>query len=462
MKQPVSLTARLSLLFAASSACVLLVAGLLFEHAGANQFLERDAVELYGKMEFIQNELLHITSPSSIATLPSRLHQIVLGHPGIAIIIADQNGKALFSTGPGRTLDYLSKLNWVNKLQPVTIQYADRTYRVIASRLNLGTTPAQTATVEIGLDISKNQNFLRSFKEFIWFGMVLAMMAMGWLGWVVVRKGLSPLYVLSETMENVSAQRLGTTIPALDSPRELQAVINSFNAMLSKLDDSFQRLSNFSSDIAHELRNPVHALMMQTQVTLSREREITDYRDALQSNMEEFERLSRMISDMLFLAKADNQQLVPKREEIVLHEEIDRLIDYYCVLATDRGITLKRSGTGTLTADQLMLQRALSNLLSNAIRFTPDGMTIEISVEESTEAICISVTNPGPEIPANHLSNIFERLYRVDAARREGGSDNIGLGLAITKSIVTMHGGTINASSCHGLTRFNMTFPNGI
>lgn len=459
MRQSISLTVRLSLLFAASSACVLLVAGLLLEHAGANEFLERDSAELYGKMELIQNELLRINLPVNATTLPLRVHDIVLGHPGIAIIIKSQQGKILFSTGPEDVVRYLSTETWMNKPQPVTVSYSDRSYRVMADRLMLGGTHTQFVNVDIGLDITKNQSFLYDVRQSFWFGMALALMAMGWLGWAVVHKGLAPLHALSETMENVSAQQLGTKISVLNSPSELRVLIHSFNTMLAKLDDSFRRLSNFSSDIAHELRSPVHALMMQTQVTLSQPRETNEYRDALQSNMEELERLSRMISDILFLAKADNKQLTPKREPIVLHNEVDRILEYYSALAADHAITLRRTGLATLDADRLMLQRAVSNLLSNAIRFTPNGGVIEISMKEKDDGVLITVANPGPDIPAIHLPRIFERLYRVDAARREGSSDNVGLGLAITKSIVTLHGGTIDVSSEHGWTRFAMMIP---
>ena len=166
-----------------------------------------------------------------------------------------------------------------------------------------------------------------------------------------------------------------------------------------------------------------------------------------------------MVSDMLFLAKADNSQVAPNREAIDLQAEVAKLFDFYEALASAHHIHLAQSGVATVCADRLMIQRALSNVLSNAIRFTPEGMAIEVTIGENADQAMIAIENPGPEIPAEHLPRIFERLYRVDAARREGNTENTGLGLAIAKSIVEMHGGTISAKSAKGRTCFTITLP---
>jgi two-component system, OmpR family, heavy metal sensor histidine kinase CusS len=459
MRNPVSLTARLSLMFAASAAGVLLVAGLLFERAGDNQFLEHDREELSGKLELIRNELANVTNAQALAGLPLRLRDAVLGHPGIAIAVAQADGTVLFSTGPEGVVQHLLQGGEIGKTELVVWPYADHVYRIAAGRFALGMAGTPPASVAIALDITSDQQFRSAFQQFLWFGMFLAVLAMGWLGWVAVRKGLAPLHEVSATMANVSAQQLDRPMPTADVPRELQELVSSFNRMLGRLDESFRRLLEFSSDIAHDLRTPINNLMMQTQVTLSQERAAGDYRNTLQSNLEEFERLSRMITDMLFLAKADNKLVAPKREPIELHAEVERLREFYEALAADSGVRLTQSGAATIFADRLMIQRALSNLLSNAIRFTPKGMAIEVAIEEEPDGTTISVTNPGPEIPEDHLSHVFERMYRVDPSRREGGADNVGLGLAITRSIVMMHGGTIGVSSADGRTCFTIELP---
>lgn len=462
MKTPISLTARLSLLFAGSAVFVLLFAGLLFERAANNRFLEHDLEELEGKMALIHEVLGNITSIDAVAALPLRLHDTMTGHPGIAVMVATSDGTVLFSAGPSEVVNHLLRGTEIDKPQPATLSLDKHSYRIIANRVALGIPDSQPANVAIAFDISGDEEFMLEFKEFLWFGMVLAALALGWLAWVTVRKGLSPLNDVSAMMVNISAQRLDMPIPIEGVPQELKELVSSFNTMLARLDDSFRRLSEFSSDIAHELRTPIQNLMVQTEVTLTGERDIIEYRANLQSNLEEFVRLSRMISDMLFLAKADNRLLVLHRESIDLHSEVTRLLEFYEALASERGIRLTQRGAATAYADRLMLQRAISNLLSNAIRFTPEGMALEVTLGETADhQAMIAVANQGAAIPEEHLPRIFDRLYRVDASRQDGHNENVGLGLAITRSIVEMHKGTISVESGNEWTCFTITLPMG-
>lgn len=462
MKAPISLTARLSLLFAGSAACVLLFAGLLFERAANNRFLEHDLEELEGKMALIHEVLGKITSVEAIAALPMRLHDTMTGHPGIAITVATGDGRVLFTVGQNAVVTHLLQGTEIDKPQPVTWSLDKHSYRIVANRVALGIPASQPAKVAIAFDISGDQQFMVEFREFLWFGMVLAALAMGWLAWVAVRQGLSPLNKVSAMMVNISAQRLDVPIPIEGVPQELKELVSSFNTMLARLDDSFRRLSEFSSDIAHELRTPIQNLMVQTEVTLTGECDVIEYRTNLQSNLEEFVRLSRMISDMLFLAKADNRLLVLHRESIDLHSEVTRLLEFYEALASERGVRLTQHGTATAYADRLMLQRAISNLLSNAIRFTPEGRALEVTLGETADhQVVIAVANQGTAIPAEHLPRIFDRLYRVDASRQDGHNENVGLGLAITRSIVEMHKGTISVESGKEWTCFTINLPTG-
>jgi two-component system heavy metal sensor histidine kinase CusS len=229
--------------------------------------------------------------------------------------------------------------------------------------------------------------------------------------------------------------------------------------MLARLEESFRRLQDFSADIAHDMRTPVGNLMMQTQVALTRSRTPEEYREVLYSSLEEYDRLARMISDMLFLARADNGQLVPSRERLDLGQEMDALCDFYEPVASERGVRLCRIGTATVSGDRLMLRRAFGNLVSNALRHTPDSGEVTIGIAPADDGhVRVAVENPGPAIPPEHLTRIFDRFHRVDASRQKS-SENAGLGLSITRSIVVAHGGRVEALPRSAGARFEVTLP---
>jgi two-component system heavy metal sensor histidine kinase CusS len=205
MRIPISLTARLSLLFAGLAAGVLLVAGLLFEHAVKNHFLEHDREELYGKMELIRDLLRTTTSRDALAALPLRLHDAISGHLGIVITVAQSEGTVLSSIGDAAVAKHLLEGAEITKPQPVVWSQADHTYRIVANHLALGIPASQPAKVAIALDTTDDQEFFAEFRGYLWFGMAQAALAMGFLGWLAVRSGLSPLHKVSITVATVSA-----------------------------------------------------------------------------------------------------------------------------------------------------------------------------------------------------------------------------------------------------------------
>jgi two-component system heavy metal sensor histidine kinase CusS len=282
---------------------------------------------------------------------------------------------------------------------------------------------------------------------------------MSLMGWIAVRQGHAPLRDIVARMRRISADKLESVIPPDTVPRELSALAESFNDMLGRVDEAFRRLSHFNADIAHELRTPITNLMTQTQVALSRARTIDEYREILYSNMEEYERMAQMIGDMLFLAQTDNGARKAEASVVDLDAEAHGLFEYYEGWAEERGVTLKLKGTAKVTGDRLMLQRALGNLLSNAIRHTAAGRTVHVKLAATEDgSVRVTVENPGAEIPPEHLPKLFDRFYRVDASRQRSG-EGAGLGLAIVKSIVDAHGGKIEVTSADGRTAFQVVLP---
>jgi two-component system, OmpR family, heavy metal sensor histidine kinase CusS len=457
-----SLTLRLTLLFALASALVLFLLGLLIGQSVEKHFEEQDMEVLTGKMQLARHILEKAPDTPGGETLAEQLEEALTGHHGLIIAVVGPDRQRLDAhteialppallNGPAATAGG----------QPVKWMAEDGLpWRGISARLPSGRNGETLYTVVVATEISHHEHFMGSFRSTLWVFMTLATLAMGLLGWFVVRRGLAPLQTIKRRAAEITANRLHTRLPVEAIPLELADLAGTLNEMLSRLEESFQRLSDFSSDLAHELRTPVSNLLTQTQVTLSRARTADEYRDILASNTEEFERLSRMIADMLFLAKAENKQLIPHQEQLELAAEVTELLEFYGVLAEEKEIRLSLVGQGSVSGDRLMLRRAISNLLSNALRHTPVGGTVTVRIERQDDAVQLAVENTGPAIPAEHLPRLFDRFYRADSARHRT-TEGSGLGLAITRSILTAHGGDVTVSSTDGMTRFLLSLPAG-
>jgi two-component system heavy metal sensor histidine kinase CusS len=314
-------------------------------------------------------------------------------------------------------------------------------------------------SVVLSLDIEHHMEFMAMFERAMWASVAIGILLTGLLGWFAAHRGLAPLRGIVELARGISASHLNQRLPLAAVPVELIDLVTEFNGMLARLEDSFKRLSDFSSDLAHELRTPVSNLMTQTQVALTQARSAEAYREVLYSSMEEYDRLARMIADMLFLAKADHGLIVPRREIVDLAVEIEELFEFYDALAEAQGVRLSTTGQAMVTGDKLMLRRALSNLISNAIRHTPRLGTVHVEIAmQASGGVHIGIANPGTPVSPEHLPHLFERFYRVDPSRQRS-SEGAGLGLAITKSIILAHGGSITVHSDKESTRFDIRLP---
>lgn len=443
-----SLTARLGLLFAACTAAVSLIAGVLFSRASEAHFIELDRQPLEIRLDAFRALLGSVDSPATLAPRLDALQAELRLHPDLTLRLEGRDGRGWFNSADGlRAPAHDGLHDW---------QQDGTDYRVLSAPLR----PQDPASprLALALDITHHQHFLERMQRLIWLTVGLSALATALLGAWAARSGLRPLHRMAEVAAGVSASSLTTRLADDQVPQELVELVRAFNAMLGRLDDAFQRLSAFSADIAHELRTPLSNLLTQTQVILSQDRDLDEYREALHSNLEELQRLAQMVGDMLFLAKAEHGLLATRREPLALAAELDTLLDYFSPLAEDRQVTITRCGEAHLSADRGMLRRALSNLLDNALRFTPEGGRIELSLTSDARGLSLTVANSGPEIPAQWLPRLFDRFFRADPARREG-REHAGLGLAITHSIVRAHGGEIRCESANGWTRFILEFP---
>ncbi|NUT15216.1 MAG: heavy metal sensor histidine kinase, partial [Cupriavidus sp.] len=260
--------------------------------------------------------------------------------------------------------------------------------------------------------------------------------------------------------------RLATRLDVGSAPAELRELAAALNDMLARLQDSFSRLSEFSADLAHDFRTPISNLIGQTQVTLAQSRKSVEYEALLESNLEEYERLARMIENMLFLARADHAQVALDVRTLDAREELDKMAEYFEAVAADREVGLTVSGSAPVEADQTLLRRAVTNLLDNALRHAPAGSTVRVEVAREPTAAgpgtgtatSIRVSNAGPAIPPETLPHIFGRFYRADPSRRNSAAST-GLGLAIVDTIMRLHGGSVTVRSVDGMTVFTLQFP---
>ena len=431
-----TLTARLTVLYTLVSACVLLGLGWLTVAAVTHHFDELDQATLRDKAHLIQSLG---QGSATLAEFTTRLQDVLHHHEGLAVRVT--RGSQLVYATPDHPFP------------------APPDWQALQTRVEAPPPAGTPLTVHAALDPVHHTHFMARFQRVVWAYVALATLVSGLLGWLAARNGLSPLRAMKARAQAVSAHKLDERMPVDAVPVELADLAQSLNDMLVRLQADFERLSAFSSDLAHELRTPISNLLTETQVTLSQKRTAADYHDALASNSEELQRLARMVSDMLFLAKTENGLALPHPEAIALDAEVAALTDFYDALAADKDLSWAVSGSAQVQGDRLMVRRALSNLLSNAIRHSPERGCVAVHIRTGPQGTEVGVANEGDAIPPDVLPRLFDRFYRADAARRHPASDGAGLGLAITRAIMQAHGGGVTATSGSGTNRFVLWFP---
>jgi two-component system heavy metal sensor histidine kinase CusS len=457
-----SLTGRVSLLFAAVSVAILSAMGLFLYHVLSQQLAARDLQDLNGKVELVRHKLADSESVVAIERNPQGWLEIVVGHQGLQLVILNEARRILLASSPLQLPERLLDNPSEEARQAPVFEWTDddgHRFRAVSAWGRVGSSPNSRVLIVPLLDVSHEVRLLAAYRTSIVGGILVGTLVAGALGLWAAKRGLTPLQAFARAASRTSASRLEERIGVASLPSELKPLASAYNAMLDRLADSINRLSQFSSDIAHDLRTPLGNLLGEAQVALSRRRTADEYRSVIESSTEELERVSRMIEAMLFLARADNAQVSLRPERLQTAAEFTRISDYFEPLTHERGISIVARGSREVYADPSLLTRAVSNLVANAIRATPQAGTIELTDLRSADgATEIRVSNPGPEIPAQERDKVFERFYRLSDSRTESTSGS-GLGLAIVKSIIGMHGGRAWIECAGGRTTFVLSFP---
>ncbi len=463
MRRPArSLAIRIALSFAAIVCVVVGMVGAALYHATNRALSTRADYQLIGRVEHFRSLLHDLYTIKEIEARP-RLFETMLGDSQDVIIFKRAGSAPIIDVNP----DHMA-------LPPLhVVPVAER---VGLDALYEGTRPDGVrmrwvaAQAQIGDDgdvvqiiaahvMTQEARVLSIYLRRVWITVLCAVLVTLALAYWVTSRGLMPLKLMADKAAEISPNRMTTRLDVAGSPAELQSLAASFNAMLDRLEHGYERLLQFSADLAHELRTPIGVLIGETQVALAHERGAADYRAVLESNLEELDRLARIAQNILFLAQADHGQQAIERERIDIRSEIEAIVEYFDGIADERRITFQIDADGEMAANPIMCRRAIGNVVVNAVRYADAGTTVRIDAHAHAAGARIVIGNFGPRIEREALARLFDRFYRGDAARSEF-TESSGLGLSIVQAIMRLHGGDVSAScSDDGWIEFTLTFP---
>lgn len=445
---------------------LLVVAGLFFRNtligiqdSQARELLEGDRAALTGFLRETPEGLVwqYDSSDPQDSFLVERLQRV--------FVLADADGTVL-QVSPGYRVigvEPLAEIRrvlrsrgpvWVTRKDPWGTNYLIR----------MGTLVEQGGKryfIAQGRNMALNEATVQQFTWQYFSGLPLIVLVGGLLGWFLTRQGLRPLDEVVRAADSITGSNLNLRIPARGAGDELDRLIDTFNRMIERLENSFEQMRQFTADVSHELRTPITAVRGQLEVALMTARSEQQLRDAIQTALEEAERLSDFVKAMLQLSQAESGQLALKREPRDLCPIAQEVLDQYRPTAEEAGLSLKIDLPERCAAevDRIQFERLLSNLLSNAINYTPPGGEVRCRLRRSPQSVELSVEDTGRGIPGEHLPRIFERFYRVPSANTSD-ARGMGLGLSFVAWIVKAHGGAIDVTSEPGQgSRFLVTLP---
>jgi two-component system heavy metal sensor histidine kinase CusS len=456
-----SLTARLAVLFALLSVVLLGTVGAGLYRGLEAQLVLRDDAALVTRVDQIRTLLQDANTMELIRNKP-RLFENMLGNPEALLVLRFAGEAPLIEVNPGKVpIPDMPPVPPAERLTLAAVRHTMDAHDVpfIAVAASAQTAdPKRSLQVIAGRVMSERTQLLASYRDRIVLLVAVGAAIAALAAFSLVRVGLNPLRHLTRQTSNIGIANLNARLVLANGPDELSPLVDAFNAMLDRLAAGFAQMSQLSADMAHDLRTPIANLLGQTEVALGRARSADYYEALLASNFEEFQRLSRMMDNMLFLARSEHPEATIECMQLDVASEFERVTEYFEGLAADRDIRFDMHGTGTVWADPTLLRRALANLVANAVLYADSCTTILLASATDGSATRLSVENTGSPISDSQLPRLFDRFYRADVARR-GSAQSSGLGLSIVRTIMTLHRGDSTASSTNGKTRFTLSFP---
>src|SRR5918994_268914 len=465
-RSPWSIGARLALWYASATFVLVAVAtGLLYWVLIAN--VDREDDQFLVDTAQIMRALIR-ERPNDVEALRQEVdwEGTARRYARVFVRVLDEHGRLIIET-PGATAIIAR-----HALVPAeigqepgpgldTTSPAGAPYRMVAAWAPVGSDGRERQLVQIALDRTTERELLREYRSRLWAVLGLALLAAALVGYVIANRGLAPVSAIAGTARSIGSSTLDARIPIDGLPAELLSLATTFNDMLDRLEDAFARLSSLSADLAHELRTPINNLRGEIEVALGKPRAAAEYQDTLASVLEESSRLSQMIDGLMFLARAENPETQIERTPVDVRRELRAVCEFYEPAAAEAGVSLDVSEGEVVQTlfDRTLFQRALGNLITNALRHTPAGGRVLLSTNRSSDGVTVEVSDTGRGIPAEHLNRVSDRFYRVDTSR-SASSGGLGLGLAIVGSIMKVHGGSMTIGSRPGQgTVVTLVFP---
>ncbi len=440
-----SLAVRLVGLFTLGTLGVFALLGASLVLMLRSELRGRDLDEIDSKTTAIEHHLIAVRTRDDLKRSVPRFVDTAVGHAYLQLgLLSDgewllEPSEVIAGYAAARPIDSIPASPSFE-----TLHSGGRTWWIRRVPYRLIDEPGAVVNAIVAVDVSHATRVQDRFNVALLMIGTTGIVLMATFSWWATRRGLAPLERVASDAQRVTAERLGEPLSIEQAPDEVRGVVEAINRMLGRLQGSFESLEQFSADIAHELRTPLSSLKLQTEVTLSRERSADDYREALLGSLQEIERLQKMVSDMLFIARAERGMASVGSDPVDLRSETLDVIEYFEPLASERRLSTVIEGTGTVFGDRAMIRRAITNLLSNAVRYSVDGSEITVRIAENAGTTRLTVGNRCEPISQSQIDHLFDRFARGDAAR-DRQPDGSGLGLAIVRSIMNLHRGSVTA-----------------
>lgn len=449
---PGSITARLTLGLGAIALLVFSLAGVTLHRSLAIKLAAADHEGLRGKAQVVMHFIEEAKRSGDFRALNHHLDDLLIGHRGLRIWLQSGQGGSLYGgvmPAPAADLQAGSIFE-LNSSDGAQLEVLDTRLPELP--------PWPLTVVRVAIDTQPRRQLLATHRNTL-----ISICALG----VVLAAGLSRMALVRALagVKRLSAEAAAITpdsrgMRLSDTPRdnELAGLVQAFNALLDRLEAAYDQMEAFNANVAHELRTSLATLINGAQVTLGGRRSTAELETGLASTLEDLEQMNALVNDMLFLARANQGDRAQGVELVDLGAEADRSFHYCDAVLQEAGVTARRRGSALASCNPALLRRALVNLLLNAIRYTPHGMEVVVEIDEVPHGTRLAVFNPGTKIPASVRARMFDRFFRANPARADGGEGH-GLGLTIVAAIARMHGGQVFVAHDGGGNRIGLELP---